>query len=102
MTSKNFHLSQRPIILGFGKIFWYALTQLVTVQAAPLSTIIWSKRDEPEGKPPDDPSLWLYLGIAAILVLLGGAFAGLTIALMGQVGHRIKSNHIRTKLTNSG
>lgn len=29
--------------------------------------------------------LWLYLSFAAALVLLGGAFAGLTIALMGQV-----------------
>lgn len=31
-------------------------------------------------KPADDPSLWAYLGVAAALVLLGGAFAGLTIA----------------------
>ncbi|KAK2794041.1 hypothetical protein FQN51_000950 [Onygenales sp. PD_10] len=37
-----------------------------------------------DGKPPDDPSLWLYLSVAAALVLSGGAFAGLTIALMGQ------------------
>jgi metal transporter CNNM len=29
---------------------------------------------------PEDVNLLLYLGIAAILVLLGGAFAGLTIA----------------------
>ncbi|ORY10949.1 hypothetical protein BCR34DRAFT_484856 [Clohesyomyces aquaticus] len=35
-------------------------------------------------KPADDPSLWVYLGTAVALVLLGGAFAGLTIALMGQ------------------
>ncbi|KAI9683200.1 MAG: hypothetical protein M1829_005991 [Trizodia sp. TS-e1964] len=33
---------------------------------------------------PASPSLWLYLGTAVALVLLGGAFAGLTIALMGQ------------------
>ncbi|RKF53126.1 Protein MAM3 [Erysiphe neolycopersici] len=31
-------------------------------------------------------SIWLYLAIAAVLVLAGGAFAGLTIALMGQDG----------------
>ena len=31
-----------------------------------------------------DPSLWAYFGIAVALVLLGGVFAGLTIALMGQ------------------
>ncbi|PSN75653.1 DUF21-domain-containing protein [Corynespora cassiicola Philippines] len=35
-------------------------------------------------KDPDDASLWVYLGTAIALVLLGGAFAGLTIALMGQ------------------
>lgn len=29
---------------------------------------------------PDNPDLWIYLGIAVFLVLLGGAFAGLTIA----------------------
>ena len=28
----------------------------------------------------DDASLWVYLGTAAALVILGGAFAGLTIA----------------------
>lgn len=32
----------------------------------------------------ENVNLWLYLGVAAALVLLGGAFAGLTIALMGQ------------------
>ena len=31
-------------------------------------------------KDPDDASLWVYLGTAIALVLLGGAFAGLTIA----------------------
>lgn len=34
---------------------------------------------------PDKPTLWIYLAVAIALVLLGGAFAGLTIALMGQV-----------------
>ena len=34
----------------------------------------------------DKPTLWIYLAVAIALVLLGGAFAGLTIALMGQVG----------------
>lgn len=36
----------------------------------------------------DDPAMWLYLSVAVILVLLGGVFAGLTIALMGQVCSR--------------
>ncbi|KAF2205362.1 DUF21-domain-containing protein [Delitschia confertaspora ATCC 74209] len=33
---------------------------------------------------PEGPGLYAYLGTAVALVLLGGAFAGLTIALMGQ------------------
>ncbi|KAJ5772183.1 hypothetical protein N7520_002712 [Penicillium odoratum] len=32
----------------------------------------------------EDPSLWLHLFLSAVLVLLGGAFSGLTIALMTQ------------------
>lgn len=58
--------------------------------AAPLSTL-WSDtaphllEDDVEApKSPADPNLYVYLGVAIALVLLGGAFAGLTIALMGQ------------------
>ncbi|KAJ4349374.1 cell agglutination protein Mam3 [Didymosphaeria variabile] len=40
--------------------------------------------DDEEPNSPADASLWLYLGIAIALVLAGGVFAGLTIALMGQ------------------
>jgi hypothetical protein len=43
--------------------------------AAPVSPL-----HDNEPKVADDPSLWAYLGVAAALVLLGGAFAGLTIA----------------------
>ena len=34
--------------------------------------------DEPRS--PEDAELWIYLSVALVLVLLGGAFAGLTIA----------------------
>jgi metal transporter CNNM len=34
--------------------------------------------DEPRS--PEDAQLWIYLSVALLLVLLGGAFAGLTIA----------------------
>ncbi|KAF2452894.1 hypothetical protein BDY21DRAFT_367445 [Lineolata rhizophorae] len=37
-----------------------------------------------EGESAGSPGFWAYLGTAIALVLLGGAFAGLTIALMGQ------------------
>ncbi|KAF2791446.1 DUF21-domain-containing protein [Melanomma pulvis-pyrius CBS 109.77] len=40
--------------------------------------------EQVDPKPAEDPSLWIYLSTAIALVLLGGAFAGLTIALMGQ------------------
>lgn len=35
--------------------------------------------------PAHSPTLWIYMAVAVGLVLLGGVFAGLTIALMGQV-----------------
>lgn len=68
-----------------------AKTLLVPLaSAAPLSAW-WNEKaprileDDVEApKSPDDPNLWVYLGVAIALVLLGGAFAGLTIALMGQ------------------
>lgn len=43
-----------------------------------------SKGEEELPKDPSDPDLYVYLGIAVALVLLGGVMAGLTIALMGQ------------------
>ena len=64
----------------------FGIAQIPLVQAYPLS--LWSPHlslAEEESKPSDDPTLWIYLLVAVGLVLLGGAFAGLTIALMGQV-----------------
>ena len=43
--------------------------------------------DEEPPMSPEKPTLWIYLAVAIALVLLGGAFAGLTIALMGQVSY---------------
>ena len=50
---------------------------------------------------PKDSSLWIYLAVAVALVLLGGAFAGLTIAFMGQVGSKCLSGFLDTYLLNS-
>jgi metal transporter CNNM len=49
------------------------------VSAVPISKFVGLAY---EGEYPDveDSSLWFYLAVAAALVLLGGAFAGLTIA----------------------
>lgn len=44
----------------------------------------YSITEDGEGKPADDPQLWAYLGTAVALVLLGGIFAGLTIAYVDQ------------------
>ena len=82
----NRYIAGRPLVLGLCKILALSLAQLPFVRAAPFvvtDTIRAKVEDGPDAA--DDPSLWLYLGVAAALVLLGGAFAGLTIALMGQV-----------------
>jgi metal transporter CNNM len=73
-------------VLGSAKILVLIFAQVPFVQAAPfgLSNLVYAT-DEKTPKSPQNASLWLYLGVAAALVLLGGAFAGLTIALMGQV-----------------
>lgn len=73
-------------MLGLSKVIALTLGQLPMIQAAPFhaSTLLFSNEKETT-KEAGDPSLWIYLTVAAVLVLLGGAFAGLTIALMGQV-----------------
>ena len=74
------------MVLGLAKVLFLAFGQIPLVRAAPFHTSwLLSADTEDEGKNAKDPTLWLYLGVAAALVLLGGAFAGLTIALMGQV-----------------
>lgn len=72
----------RPAVLGLGKVLFLALYQVCQVAAAPLSEFVGFTKVEDNDLPKDieDPSLWLYLAIAAVLVLSGGAFAGLTIA----------------------
>ncbi|KAG5918454.1 hypothetical protein E4U61_001753 [Claviceps capensis] len=67
--------SVRTCVLGMGRILGVGLS---SVAAAPLT----EKKhggDELEGTP-----VWVLYVASMVLVLLGGAFAGLTIALMGQ------------------
>ncbi|KGO74759.1 protein of unknown function DUF21 [Penicillium italicum] len=72
-------------MLSLAKLLLIAISQLPFTTAAPtFSPLFLSSRDTEPPKEPSDPSLWLYLGFSAALVLSGGAFAGLTIALMGQ------------------
>lgn len=81
----NTYLARRPAVLGLAKVLCLVLAQVPAVKALPVHLSGLLRINGNDGaKKPDDPSLWIYLAVAATLVLLGGAFAGLTIALMGQ------------------
>ena len=73
-------------MLSVAKLFMLGIVNLPFLGAAPTgyrpSSSLAKAND---AMPPDSPKLWIYLAVALGLVLLGGAFAGLTIALMGQV-----------------
>lgn len=80
-------LPYRTSILSLVKLAFLALLNLPMLQASPLRNhAVWtlSAATEDEGEDPSDPTLWIYFAVALALVLAGGAFAGLTIALMGQ------------------
>ncbi|CAG8349106.1 unnamed protein product [Penicillium salamii] len=77
-------LAARPLMLGLAKLLFIAIAQIPFAAAAPVLSPLFSSADAEPPKEPSDPNLWLYLGVSAALVLSGGAFAGLTIALMGQ------------------
>jgi metal transporter CNNM len=72
--------------MGFGKMLFAALSGIPFL-GLPFAHAMPFRRssfgvldDEPDGESPASPDFWLYIGIAAALVLAGGAFAGLTIA----------------------
>jgi metal transporter CNNM len=75
--TSNGYTSTRPAVLGLAKIIVLGLGQLSMTSAAPVKRLLHITEEEPS---PDEPSLWIYLTTALILVLLGGAFSGLTIA----------------------
>ena len=81
-------VTRRPIVLSMVKLLLFGIANTPLLRAAPtrLLPITFFAEDDADGAmPPDSPTLWIYLAVAIGLVLLGGAFAGLTIALMGQV-----------------
>ncbi|KAM3450446.1 hypothetical protein MY3296_006115 [Beauveria thailandica] len=69
--------SLRPAVLGMARVIGLGLS---SVAAAPLQQ---RQHHDGDGEHPDTP-LWVLCVASMVLVLLGGAFAGLTIALMGQ------------------
>ena len=74
------YVTSRPAILSMAKLFVLGLVNLPFLDASPLGLRQLTSISKVDGKPPSDPSLWIYLATAVVLVLLGGAFAGLTIA----------------------
>ena len=84
----NAPLLSPPVLNSVVKILLILIAHLPYLHASPLhfqSFGIHAQEEEP--LPAQDATLWIYLAVAAALVLLGGAFAGLTIALMGQVSY---------------
>lgn len=75
--SSDIFRTVRPAVLGLGRVLTLGYS---TVAAAPLS--IRSHNEEPEEA--EGSALWVLYIVSMVLVLAGGAFAGLTIALMGQ------------------
>ena len=80
------NLLARYSALSITKLVVLGVANLPLLRAAPtyLSPYTKTTTEEPP-LTPKGPALWIYLSVAVVLVLLGGAFAGLTIALMGQV-----------------
>ena len=64
--------SIRPAVIGMGRVFGASLT---AVNAFPVDTLGHHGEEDEEGT-----SLWVLAVASMVLVLLGGAFAGLTIA----------------------
>lgn len=80
------NLLARYSTLSITKLLILGVGNLPLLRAAPtyLSPFI-KTTTEKQPSTAQGPALWVYLSVAVVLVLLGGAFAGLTIALMGQV-----------------
>ncbi|EHA54425.1 hypothetical protein MGG_11236 [Pyricularia oryzae 70-15] len=78
--SYNGFNAARPIVLGFAKLLGLGLS---SVAASPIpATLGHGGIELPEDE--DGTPKWILFLFSAFLVLAGGAFAGLTIALMGQ------------------
>lgn len=72
-SSSNGVLRARPFALGISKILLMGLSSVVS--AAPISVFQQDDDGQEQGA-----SLWVLYAASIVLVLLGGAFAGLTIA----------------------
>lgn len=75
----------RPGLISVVKLFVLALWNLPLLLAAPATVTPFNEVKRKTVSSAQGTTLWINLAVAVGLVLLGGAFAGLTIALMGQV-----------------
>ncbi len=66
----------RTLVLGISRVL-FATLPAATVSAAPLAVLEHNDGDDPDT---GGASLWVLYLASVVLVLLGGAFAGLTIA----------------------
>ena len=73
-SSSNGFLAARSLVVGLSRALFMGIS---TTYAAPLNLLGHFSDDEPEA---DGASLWVLYVASLILVLSGGAFAGLTIA----------------------
>ncbi|KAK4126868.1 DUF21-domain-containing protein [Parathielavia appendiculata] len=80
-NNANGFLAMRSMAVGLARIFF---TTMSTAYAAPLG--ISGHGDDADRHDAEGASVWVLYAASVVLVLLGGAFAGLTIALMGQDG----------------
>ncbi|KAL9087535.1 MAG: hypothetical protein Q9165_006646 [Trypethelium subeluteriae] len=78
------HTVFRPALYPAVKLLYLTLAQLPSICAAPLEHLKVLSDVKLRAEDAQNGEFWAYIGIAIALVLLGGAFAGLTIALMGQ------------------
>ncbi|KAI1827383.1 hypothetical protein F4861DRAFT_407142 [Xylaria intraflava] len=79
-------LHARTVVLGVARVLSVGLAGLATAAPTPPRTLRYLEpRDHRTNVPvAEGGALWVLYAISMALVLLGGAFAGLTIALMGQ------------------
>jgi metal transporter CNNM len=78
--SSNGYTTGRTAVVGLAKVLFLGLSQASLAGAAPLKRLLHLNEHDDGHVDGDDPEMWVYLGIAVVLVLLGGVFAGLTIA----------------------
>lgn len=80
-------VARSPVLLCLVQRIVLMLCNIPQIRALPVRLGLAAVVEEDPPLSPDSPTLWIYLAVAVGLVLLGGIFAGLTIALMGQVWH---------------